>query len=312
MAKCGCSKGTSVVVETPKVVVRELGKSKPASFYDQSYFDGTGGEKGYPGPYTPACAPWPRAARAIVRAFGNLGITDAIEFGCAMGFLLKFLAEYGWNVKGYDWSEYAVNHAIHGVDVEQGNLLDTRRDFGTAGLVICWDTLEHITVADLKKALATLRKATGQILLVQIALADSPSQAHNLMMPDHVTIQTRAWWEEKFCEAGLRYSPFHNLYVTTLRRMAPSVLGRIWADATFVLEKCEGEGHESVTQESSGAVETPEDVGRAVFSVGEAASEEPVEQSEVVEWGRETGGELVLGAVPEPVLPTGETEADGW
>ena len=50
-------------------------KAKAQSYYDKEYFD-TNPDKGYPGKYDLACAPWPRLARALVLSFGpTLGVT---------------------------------------------------------------------------------------------------------------------------------------------------------------------------------------------------------------------------------------------
>ena len=92
-------------------------KPKPASYYDEDYFSGTGG-KGYQGPYGWHSAPWGGLALALVRTFGwHIGAKSVADFGCATGHVLWWMQhQYGWQVKGYDFSEWAVANHLPDID----------------------------------------------------------------------------------------------------------------------------------------------------------------------------------------------------
>ena len=213
-------------------------KAKPPSYYDAEYFD-TDGDKGYPGPYTLASAPWSRLAMAMVRTFGpTIGVTTVTEFGCARGFVLFFLQHMGWKVKGYDFSKFAVETALPGIDIEIADLTK-RSEYEPADLVVCMDVLEHVAKADLPFALKNIRRTMGKAAVVQVYIPGSNVRLAR-EPEDHVTNEPREWWLELFAKNGLRLHHLQPTYELFLRRKVPAVFADMWIASSFVLEAIPG------------------------------------------------------------------------
>jgi len=213
--------------------------AKPSSYYDQAYYD-TDPTKGYPGPYNLACAPWGRIARALIFTFGILGVTSVTDFGCARGFVLWHLKNAGWATKGYDFSEYAVQTAMEGLDIEVADVAAKRREFQAADLALCMDVLEHIDEKRLPQALTNMRAATGKVFVAQAYLPEVDYGPIN-DMPEHVTVKPREWWTAQFDKAGFRPHVLEGEYKLNVRRMCLRPFGEMWAGSSFVLEKKEEE-----------------------------------------------------------------------
>jgi SAM-dependent methyltransferase len=209
--------------------------SKSRSWYDADYYD-KDPTKGYPGPYTLACAPWARLARAIVYTLGPLGCTSAVDFGCARGFVLYYLQRMGWKAKGYDWSAYAVRTAMEGVDIEVADVLTEGFAPQRADLAICMDMMEHIEDDKVPQVLKTISDAAGKLVLFQILLPDAPYYDWDKPHEDHVGLHPREWWDEMFKAAGLRRSSWEGQYKVNVKYLAKGALAELWAHDTFLLE----------------------------------------------------------------------------
>jgi hypothetical protein len=209
-------------------------KAKPASYYDEAYFRG-GPNLGYLGPYAWESAPWERLARAIVRTFGcNLNTTSITDFGCARGFVLWFMKhQFGWQTKGYDFSEYAVANAAPDLDITVADL-SKRMDTEPTDIVLCMDTLEHIEERKLKIALENLHDTAKVAVIVHVYVSDGLQNGIDL--PEHVTVKPKTWWHELFLTNGFITHVLDPYYKTMIKRLARGVHGDIWADNAFVLE----------------------------------------------------------------------------
>ena len=68
-----------------------------------------------------------------------------LEIGCASGSFLNKMRLGGWDVKGLEFSDNAVEKAVKsGLDVEQGSVLDYQDQSDNYDLVVAWMVMEHI------------------------------------------------------------------------------------------------------------------------------------------------------------------------
>jgi len=135
----------------------------------------------------------------------NLGITTedkVLDFGCALGYVVKAFRLLGISSWGYDISEYATSNAPP--DVEQFICSDVSWMDRSYDWIICKDVLEHIPYDELDATLRGLR-GYGANLFVVVPLADGNKYNEPLYELDatHVIRENLEWWEDKFVENSL-------------------------------------------------------------------------------------------------------------
>jgi len=128
--------------------------------YDQTYYDEYAGN-----PYDVE-AGWMTmfrsVAKHIVQSVEPCG--NALDAGCAKGFLVEALAELGVDSEGIDISEHAVNAATAEVRprLRVGSLTEP---FGKRyDVITCIEVLEHMPFADSELAIDNICAATDQIV----------------------------------------------------------------------------------------------------------------------------------------------------
>lgn len=191
---------------------------------------------------------WAETARVMHAYLG--GRPAVLELGCANGWFVAEAAKVFKSAVGLDISEYAISNPAPGINgnPEMGgqlvhgsapDLLDHVKP-GKWGIVCSWELLEHLTEDEIDTTLAAMVDALepGGMMWHRIALetegdpkfeGQPASNAHD--DETHLTIETEAWWREKFAGHGL------------LRQEAPeeslsaAFEGRDWWGRFFVYAK---------------------------------------------------------------------------
>ena len=128
------------------------------------------------------------ARRVVSRLKTSLGLVNALDAGCGVGFISQTLAECGLNVCGFDGREENVTEArrrFSQIPFEQGDIEDkTILELGRFDLVLCFGLLYHLENPLL--AIRNLRGLTEKCLLLEsvclpedkasMLLRDEPSQ----------------------------------------------------------------------------------------------------------------------------------------
>lgn len=99
-----------------------------------------------------------------------------LEVGCASGWLLHHARARGWQVRGVELSEHAVEHARRlGLEVAQGTLEDAALPDASADLVYMGDVLEHVPDCG-----ATMREVARVLAPGGVFFLRGPITTHSL------------------------------------------------------------------------------------------------------------------------------------
>lgn len=166
-----------------------------------------------------------------------------LDVGCALGFVVEALVELGVDARGFEYSEWAVEHPAPGAAgrLQWANMCGTLpckpRSFD---VVTALETLEHLTPEDVPAAVRNLARATRSYVVATIpsfgpnahgpdgflegkvpdelldlyrsrlGSYDGPVPNQDLLrdadgvpIQGHLTIASYRWWTERFEEAGL-------------------------------------------------------------------------------------------------------------
>lgn len=166
--------------------------------YDQQYFEGREQVSSYAN-YADCRDILHLWAGMLDRRFRPKQVLDV---GAAYGFVVDWFDRMGVSAVGVEPSEFALARAVtphvrHGWLPDHLPVAHAQYD-----LVTCTECLEHVPTADVPASLTALRDAAapgGQVVLL-IMLADHPT-AHD--DAGHLTLESRAWWEEQLDRTGL-------------------------------------------------------------------------------------------------------------
>jgi len=134
-----------------------------------------------------------------------------LDYGCGPGALMLFLDELGVDVYGLDFSQAAKDEAPSKVanrifigSVEDQN--DIMTDFD---LVICRETLEHLTVLQLVKTVQNLAKITNKYLYITTRFHPNPQSLLDVtdqpeVDPSHITLLNKDFLRTLFVLEGLK------------------------------------------------------------------------------------------------------------
>ena len=120
-----------------------------------------------------------------------------------MGLLVQTLLARGLDAHGLDVAERVVQAAqqLAPGKFVVGSILAVPFAEEAFQTVVSTDCLEHLAEADVPQALAELYRVTERHLFIQLATTPDRDQRW------HLTIHDRAWWEQRFFEAGFRKHP---------------------------------------------------------------------------------------------------------
>ncbi len=253
------------------------------SFYDEAYFDKPKDvvhESGYAG-YT---GQEPGIAAAVNIVTTHFRPRRVLDVGCAKGYVVDILRRRGIDVWGIDFSRYAIETAPASVKpyVAVGDA--TRIDFAdnSFDLVICIETLEHLTIDRAQQAVAELYRVTSdkvwittpvmgsndfgppdgwpqgkireEILHRYLANRDfpDPAQIEDLMQDQrgypihgHLIAASYRWWTELFTRRGfVRCGEIER----RMNRSEPVLAQALWNALVFEKPKVPEDGPEAQTR----------------------------------------------------------------
>lgn len=190
----------------------------PGAWYDAGYFE-TGTKSNWQDGYT-----WPSFAGVFTEAAQFLTATfdDATSFldvGCARGFMVRALREAGKTCWGVDHSHWALAHAE---PAARPYLLEASADTlplqGRFDVVLAFDLLPHLTESQAVQFLAHARALAGMgiVAVIRSFENDEEERRYREAADDadlsHILMRTRAWWHERFVQAGWRQDALHRAF----------------------------------------------------------------------------------------------------
>tara|TARA_E500000178_G_scaffold353954_1_gene421343 strand:- start:3536 stop:4201 length:666 start_codon:yes stop_codon:yes gene_type:complete len=134
--------------------------------------------------------------------------SNVLEYGCANGFLVKCLKDFGVNAYGIDISNYAISNCP--VDISRNVSVITNNDVNRAikkttfkkkkfDWVISKDVMEHIKPSDLNVIIKKISKITKKMFVI-VPLGDNNryriKQYH--LDKTHIVIKNERWWINLF------------------------------------------------------------------------------------------------------------------
>ena len=134
--------------------------------------------------------------------------SNVLEYGCANGFLVKCLKDFGVNAYGIDISKYAISNCP--IDISKNvsviinnnlNIAIKKTNFKKKKFdwVISKDVLEHIKPSDLNIILKQISKITKKMFVI-VPLGDKNKYRIKQYHLDktHIVIKNEAWWIKLF------------------------------------------------------------------------------------------------------------------
>ena len=130
--------------------------------------------------------------------------SNVLEYGCANGFLVKCLKDFGVNAYGIDISNYAISNCP--IDISRNVSVITNNDVNRAikkttfkkkkfDWVISKDVMEHIKPSDLNVIIKKISKITKKMFVI-VPLGDNNryriKQYH--LDKTHIVIKNERWW----------------------------------------------------------------------------------------------------------------------
>jgi len=199
--------GRSLGQEGDEVVNQQ--EEIPPEFFDRGYFDGRREKSAYE-EYTEE-----RLSGVFVPLADLLYSTflpaRLLDCGCAKGFLVKALRKIEVDAYGQDISAYAIASAPLEVSpfLKQGSITEIQFPDRFFDLVVCLDTMEHLTVSQAERALDEMARVGSMYFFLTICINLDPSCPDDFITSDpndksHITIANRNFWHKKLLVRGLR------------------------------------------------------------------------------------------------------------
>jgi len=144
--------------------------------------------------------------------------SNVLEFGCAHGYLIKCLIDFGINAYGVDISEYAIKNAHSDIYnrlslIKDNNLKKSLKKLNFKNKKFDWiiskDVFEHIPITQLKYLLKQMSKISKKLFVI-VPLGDSSryriKQYH--LDKTHIVVKNEKWWIKLFEDNGFRNENF--------------------------------------------------------------------------------------------------------
>ena len=139
----------------------------------------------------------------------------ALDLGCGPGALMHLLWELGVDVEGIDFAESSKRLATPEVRdrIAIGSVTDTSlKPDNCVDLVICREVIEHLTVLEVKKAVANMVRMSSRLIYVTTRYHPAPAdlldfnQSDNLD-PTHITLLNKDLLRLMFILEGCKSRP---------------------------------------------------------------------------------------------------------
>ena len=138
--------------------------------------------------------------------------SNVLEYGCANGFLVKCLKDFGVNSFGVDISSYAIENSLPDISdrlsiIKNNNLKISLNKIKFKKKFFDWtiskDVFEHINQKDLKIIIKHISNVSKKLFVI-VPLGDNSKyrikQYH--MDKTHIIIKDEIWWKNLFNENG--------------------------------------------------------------------------------------------------------------
>ncbi len=141
--------------------------------------------------------------------------TRALDLGCGPGALMHLLWELGVNVEGIDFAESSRQIATPEVRdrIAIGQVTDPRlKPENAYDLVICREVLEHLTVLQVREAVANMARMTSKFIYVTTRFHPNPASLLDFTTqfdvdPSHITLLNKDMLRLMFVLEGCRSRP---------------------------------------------------------------------------------------------------------
>jgi ubiquinone/menaquinone biosynthesis C-methylase UbiE len=138
-----------------------------------------------------------------------------LDLGCGPGALMHLLHELGVEADGIDYNETSLQLATPEVRdrITIGEATDaTIKADSSYDLVICREVLEHLTVLEVKKAVANMVRLTSKYIYVTTRFHPNPSSLLDFnqqddLDPSHITLLNKDMLRLMFVLEGCRSRP---------------------------------------------------------------------------------------------------------
>ena len=138
-----------------------------------------------------------------------------LDLGCGPGALMHLLWELGVDVEGIDFAESSKQLATPDVRdrITVGAVTDqTLKPAGVYDLVICREVLEHLTVLQVKQAVANMVRLTSTFIYVTTRFHPNPASLLDFTTqfdvdPSHITLLNKDMLRLMFVLEGCRSRP---------------------------------------------------------------------------------------------------------
>jgi 2-polyprenyl-3-methyl-5-hydroxy-6-metoxy-1,4-benzoquinol methylase len=183
-----------------------------AAHYDDQYFTGEWRDAGNNYSLETRRAIEARNPALIKETFAP---TRALDLGCGPGALMHLLWELGVDVEGIDFAESSRQLATPEVRdrIAVGNVTDpTLKPANAFDLVISREVLEHLTVLEVRKAVANMVRLTSKFIYVTTRFHPSPANLLDFnqqddLDPTHITLLNKDLLRLMFVLEGCRSRP---------------------------------------------------------------------------------------------------------
>lgn len=126
-----------------------------------------------------------------------------LDAGAGRGWLSKFLSEYGADVAGLDYSEYAIENKVFD-NLIKGDMTNLPFDKDSFDLVISRENFEHLTLDQSDKAFEEMLRVSKKYIYLTIWMNFDPNASDDIVLtdtdkdPTHITFCTRTFWNKRF------------------------------------------------------------------------------------------------------------------
>ncbi len=139
----------------------------------------------------------------------------ALDLGCGPGALMHLLWEQGVDVEGIDFAESSKRLATPDVRdrIAIGSVTDTTlKGDNCVDLVICREVIEHLTVLEVKKAVANMVRMTSRLVYITTRYHPNPADLLDFnqsddLDPTHITLLNKDLLRLMFILEGCRSRP---------------------------------------------------------------------------------------------------------
>ena len=133
----------------------------------------------------------------------SCGVGRTLDIGSGEGLLVASLLNHGVDAYGLDVSEVVTARCNQRIPDRfiHGSVLDLPFEDASFQTVVSTGCMEHLTPEDVTKALKEIHRVAGRYVFLQLATT-LDRDGHW-----HLTVEGRAWWEEKCFEVGFRKHP---------------------------------------------------------------------------------------------------------